>query len=133
MNKYDEELQRNIENGLTPTGEASDARIYRTLFKSLSKPPVVNIPLNFADHVVAKVNEQQAQRSSRVFVWHGVGIVMLLLAAVVGFVYSGIKVDTSNFKQLAGIAGLVVFSIVFCGILNIIDRKVVAGKLESQW
>jgi hypothetical protein len=133
MNRHDEELQQNIEKGLPSKGDELDARIYRDLFKSLSKPPAVNIPVHFADNILAKVIEQKAQRSGRDLVWLGVGVFVLVLVAVVGFVYSGIQIQISNFKQLAGIGGLVLFAIAFCGLLNILDKKVGAGKLESRW
>lgn len=133
MNMHEEELQRSIEKGLVPKGDELDVRIYQDLFKSLSKPPVINIPANFADRVLAKVIERKVQRSSRDFVWLGVGVFLLVSVAVIGFAYSGLKIEISNLKQLAGIGGLVLFAIAFCGFLNIIDKKAVAGKLESRW
>ena len=124
MTTKDEELQSQIEKATFVEGV--DAYAYKKVFDVLKQEPDFQLPVNFADRVVATIEAKKD--SSKDFIWFGVGIFMFMMAAVVAIVLTDFKVDFHAFKFIAGYPGLFIFGVAFIFVLQWLDKKLVKPK-----
>ncbi len=127
MNIGDEELQNQIEKtGLA--GDELDAQSYKRVFNALKKEPEFQLPGNFADKVIARIEIKT--ESSGDFFWIAFGILAFVVAAIVSVVLTDFKFTFGAFKFITGYPGLIVFGIVFILGLQWLDRKLVRPSVS---
>lgn len=132
MNQHEEDLQKNIEAGLKPTGDELDIQAYQEVFLRLKLEPEVPLSGNFANNIVDKVIEKRRRAASRDFFWFGVGIFFLLIAFVVALAMSAFTFNFGFLKDMSGYAGLFVFGVVFILILDRLDKKLIHDRIDYR-
>src|SRR5687767_6282543 len=130
MNRYEEELQKNLEAGKTPQGDDLDIRAYQQVFQALTKMPETKLSRNFSDRIVTKVLEKRKRDASRDMFWLSGGIFFLAVAFAVAVVITGFKLEWGFLKQISGYAGVFIFGAVFIGLLSWLDKRLVSNQPE---
>jgi hypothetical protein len=121
----DEQLQKQIESGLTPTTE--DGRFYQQVFKALKQEPVFHVSLPFADRILSKLEKRDEQRDFR---WLAFGIFLSVVALVIVLALTNAW-TIGVFSFVSGYPGLVIFGVMFIVFLNWVDRKVIRKKVKE--
>lgn len=125
MNRYEEELQNNIEAGRPTGADDADVKAYREVFRALSMPPETSLSSNFADRIVARIEEKRKRESKKDAIWFASGIGVMILALVATILYTGFKFDLGFLNDMSGYAGLFIFGVAFIALLNILDKRLV--------
>jgi FtsH-binding integral membrane protein len=126
MNERDNELQKLAEQHIL-TGDDRDARAYRLVFRSLAQQPSYPLRPDFADRVMARLMAIRERRAlQKDYLWMGIGLSVLFLAAVVSVIITGFQFDTGVLTFLHHYKGLIIFGVAFVGLLHWIDRKVLS-------
>lgn len=126
MNRYEEELQRNLETGKNPEGDELDVKAYQTVFNALKREPEFTLSSSFADKVVGLAMRKQNSRSTfREYFWFGLGIFVMLIAFVVAIMLTEFKFDMGFLNGLSSFKGLIIFGIFFIGLLHWLDKKLI--------
>ena len=94
MSIEDENLQNKIEGGDAPVN-GIEANAYKRVFDALNKEPDFTLPVNFADHVIARMEAKK--ESSFDFIWIGAGVAGFIIAAIVSVVLTGFKFNFGAF------------------------------------
>lgn len=128
MNAYEENLQNNIEHGVSG-GDDLDSKAYGEVFRALKEDPGYVLPSRFAEGVVARIVAKQKREQSRDYFWFFSGLFVLLVAAVATIVVTGFKLDFGFLKSMADYKGLAVFAVIFIVFLNWLDKRLVREKL----
>ena len=128
MNRYEEELQKNIEAGKTPDGDELDVKAYREVFQALKKEPGFELSSGFADRVMAKAVESRKKDSSRDMLWLVVGIFLIFISLVVAIMLTGFKLSAGFLSGMSDYKGLFVFGVAFIGLLNWLDKRLIRDK-----
>jgi hypothetical protein len=132
MNPYEEELQKNFEQGNDKSGEEADIKAYQYVFDALKKEPPITLHPDFASGVINKVLEKKEKRGlSGDFLWFGVGIFLIVIAAIVAIAFSGFKPSLGFLSGLTSFKGLLVFAAIFITALNWLDKKLIHKKQAS--
>ena len=119
----DEELQKNIEAGNRFSGDDPDAKAYQEVFARLNKEPEAYLPLDFADKLIVRIQEQQRRSTSRDFYWLIAGVLLLSIAMIVAVALTGFQPGLGFLKGMSAYAGLFVFGAAFILFLNGLDKK----------
>lgn len=130
MNRYEEELQKNLEAGRIPEGDDLDVRAYQQVFQALTKTPETKLSRDFSDRIVTKVLEKRKRDASRDMFWLGGGIFFLVMAFAVAIVMTGFKPEWGFLKQISGYAGVFVFGAAFIGLLTWLDKRLISHQTE---
>lgn len=125
MNHYEEELQNKIEAGRNTGADDVDAKAYRQVFRALSAPPETSLSSNFADRIVARIEEKRKRESKKDAIWFASGIGVMILVFVATILYTGFQFDLGFLNEMSGYAGLFIFGVAFIVLLNILDKKLV--------
>ncbi len=126
MNRYEEELQGNLEAGKNPDGDELDVKAYQTVFNALKHEPEFTLSSSFADNVVGLAMKKQNSKSTfREYFWFGVGIFVMLIASVVAIFMTDFKFDMGFLNGLSSFKGLIIFGIFFIGLLHWLDKKLI--------
>lgn len=126
MNRYEEELQRNLEAGKNPEGDDLDVKAYQTVFDALKHEPEFTLSSSFADKVVRiAVDKQNSKSTFREYFWFGLGIFVMLIASVVAIFMTEFKFDMGFLNGLSSFKGLIIFGIFFIGLLHWLDKKLI--------
>jgi sensor c-di-GMP phosphodiesterase-like protein len=125
MKKQDEELQNSIERGLVHD-ETEDARAYRRVFEALKKEPDFQVPISFADRMIALIDKREEKRDHW---WLGAGIFLSLMAMIVAVTLTDADFSINAFKFFSGYRGLVFFGIAFILLLHWIDKKMIRKQI----
>ncbi|MBL0741785.1 hypothetical protein [Chryseolinea lacunae] len=129
MNAYEEEMQKNVEGGKPVHGDDADARSYRQVFGALKQEPDFVLPLAFADRVAQKVMQKQSARiATREYIWFGLGAVLLLAAFITAVVVTNFKFSLGVFSALKSNEGLLIFGVLFIGLLHFVDKRFIRSK-----
>jgi len=132
MNRYEEEMQENLEKGRIPGGEELDVKAYQAVFRALKKDPDSDLPPDFAERVVARVISGQKSKYSRDYLWFGAGILFLAISLIGTILYTGFKFDLGFdlgfLNVMSDYKGLVAFGVVFIALLNWLDKKLIREK-----
>lgn len=103
---------------------SNDEQFDKVVNEALEKAPLFELPYNFADRVVLKIQQQAVEKDAkRDRVWLAVGLVSIVGALVFAFTQVSFKADVGVFTFFKGYAGLVIFGIVFVIALHIIDKR----------
>jgi predicted exporter len=121
----DEELQKNIEAGMSSNANDLDVKAYQEVFVRLGKKPQVNLSADFADAVIHRIEARQKKNASRDFFWLGFGVSLLVIALIVAAFMSGFKPTLGFLEGMSAYAGIFAFGIAFILFLNRIDKKIV--------
>jgi hypothetical protein len=121
MNEKEEKLQRQTELGDAPL--SADAEAYRFVFKALEEEPETELSSAFADNVMKIVEARKSKSSFYEMFWLLGGIVLLLISFVVAVVMTNFKFSMGFLSGMSSYAGLLIFGIVFIGLLNWIDKR----------
>ena len=125
MNRTEEELQKQIENGLV--SESDDARAYQRIFEALKKEPDFHVSLPFADRIVALIERKEEKRD---YWWMAGGIFLIVVTLIVSLALTEIHWTTGVFTFVSGYSGLIIFGISFIFLLQWIDKKIIRKKIE---
>lgn len=125
MNRTEEELQKQIENGLV--SESDDARAYHRIFEALKKEPDFHVSLPFADRIVALIERKEEKRD---YWWMAGGIFLIVVTLIVSLALTEIHWTTGVFTFVSGYSGLIIFGIAFILFLQWIDKKIIRKKIE---
>lgn len=126
MNRYEEELQKNLEAGKHPEGDELDVKAYQSVFNALKQEPEFSLSSSFADKVVGiMVKKQQSKTTFREYFWFGFGIFLMLIAFVVTLAMTDFKLDMGFLKGLNSFKGVIIFGIFFIGLLHWLDKKLI--------
>ena len=125
MNHYEEELQNNIEAGRPTGADDADVKAYREVFRALSTLPETSLPNNFADRIVARIEEKRKRESKKDVIWFASGIGVMVLVFVATILYTDFQFDLGFLNDMSGYAGLFIFGVAFILVLNILDKKLV--------
>ena len=128
MNAYEEEIQRNLEQGKTPKGDGLDVKAYQEIFRALQKDPRHDLPSDFASRVAARVVARHQSRISRDYFWFGAGMLFLVIAFLATVLFTGFRFDFGFLNVMADYKGLVIFGIAFIVLLNWLDKRLVKEK-----
>ena len=131
MNPYEEEMQRNVESGMTPDRDDLDARAYREVFRALQKDPGYRVPPGFAEKVLHRVTMKQEKALMRDYYWFFAGILFVLSSAVVTLVIIDVRLDFGFLNVMSEYRGLAVFAIIFIAFINWLDKRLVRQKLTG--
>jgi hypothetical protein len=123
MNLPDEELQHRIEQRVNQT--STDGLAYQKVFDALATEPEFRLPMTFADKVLIKLDKREALAATKEMYWLAAGIFLLVIAALVGALLIGFKPSFGIFGFLASYPGLFVFGILFVGLLQWLDKRLV--------
>ncbi len=101
----------------------NDEKFDKVINEVLKKEPPFELPYDFADRVVLKIQqkavEQEAQNDRW---WMLLGILSIVGALAFVFTQVSFKLGVGVFTFLKGYAGLVIFGVLFVIVLQIIDR-----------
>ncbi|MEO7987899.1 MAG: hypothetical protein ABI663_00055 [Chryseolinea sp.] len=126
MNHYEEELQRNLEEGKNPEGDELDVKAYQTVFNALKHEPEFTLSSSFADKVVGMAMKKQNSKSTfKEYFWFGLGIFVMMIASVVAIFMTDFKFDMGFLNGLRSFKGLIIFGIFFIGLLHWLDKKLI--------
>ena len=128
MTNKDEETQNQFEQN-HPASDRIDAYAYKKVFDVLKQEPDFQLPANFADRIMARLEARR--ESSKDFVWLGIGIFSFVIAGVVAVVLTGFSLNFGAFKFITGYPGLIVFGIAFVLALQWVDKKVVRKNMAD--
>ncbi len=117
----EEELQRLAEQQ-SMSGTDKDSRAYKIVFEALHSDTDFQLSSRFADQVLGRLQEQS---DAREYVWFGLGIVLLLAAAVVAGVLTDFKPDMGFLKGMSRYFNLFIFGGLFILAIQWLDRKFV--------
>ena len=132
MNKYEQEIQKSLEQGEAPKGEELDVTAYQQVFRVLGKEPGYELPGNFAARVVARVKARQQARDSRDYFWFGAGIFFLAIIFLATVVFTGFRLDFGFLKAMSDYSGLAMFGVVFVIFLNWLDKRLVRDRRAQR-
>ena len=119
----EEELQNSIERGLAGNGPGELA--YRTVFSALKQSPSYQLPSDFADRVLHRMEAVAEKSSSRELVWLYVGLISFIIAAGIAIAMTGFKINFGALKFISGYSGLLIFGAAFILGLNWLDKKII--------
>lgn len=126
MNRYEEELQQNLEAGKKPKGNELDIKAYQTVFNALKHEPELALSSSFAEKVVLLALEKQNSKSTiREYFWIGFGIFLMLIAFIVAIVLTKFKLNMGFLNGLSSFKGLILFGLAFIGGLHWLDKKLI--------
>lgn len=125
MNLSDEELQVKIEQGAIP--ESADAKAYRRIFDALQEEPGYLAP-GFADRLMARLKGKE-DSSDLVWLWLGVGALLITAAIAVGM--TSFRFGVGTFTFVSGYSGLFIFGLLFVLLLHYVDRQWIRPGAES--
>jgi hypothetical protein len=130
---YEEELQKNLENGKPVVGDELDLKAYQQVFKVLGMQPNYDLSSDFAAKVAARVSEQKSKGLSGDLIWFGVGIFLLFISFVVALVISlswiGFKPSLGFLSGISEYKGLIVLAIVLVTIFNMVEKKLIGKRM----
>ncbi len=125
MTMKDEELQNKIDKEGSFV-EGIDGYAYKKVFDVLNQEPSFQLPINFADKVVQKI--QAKRESSTDFLWFGVGISLFSIATIFTILLTNFKISFGALKFVSGYPGLFIFGAGFVLLLHWLDKKLVRPK-----
>jgi hypothetical protein len=107
----------------------NEEKFERIVSEALEKEPAFELPYDFADRVVLKIQQQAVERDAQKDKWWLItGVVAMVGAMIFAFTQVTFKPGVGVFTFFKGYAGLVIFGILFVIALHIIDKRVIARR-----
>ncbi len=126
-------MNEEFKNQLRQEGVRSDSHdglAYQKVFDALSHEPQFQLPHNFADQVIRRIEHKQKESTKRDNLFLILGIGAFIIAGIVGSLMIGFKPDLGIFKFLSGYSGLMIFAIAFVIFIQWLDKRVVRKNLS---
>lgn len=117
----DEELQEHIEGG--DLSDTRDANVYRLVFSALRKEPAFRLPATFADRVLQRVTK--ADQPNREIAWLLLGLFSFVVALGIAVYLTGFTPGFGAFAFVSSYPGLFVFALLFIGLLQWVDKRMI--------
>jgi hypothetical protein len=92
---------------------------------ALSREPKFNLPSDFADRLVAKIETAKRIERRVEILLIGVSALLFFAGLIVVIALTDFKISLSAFSFLSNNIWFICFAIVFVGLLNFLDRKLV--------
>ncbi len=108
-----------------PVSTNADTRAYQRVFEALKQEPEFDLPYQFEDRILQKIEAKAERAERRETYWLVAGVLLLVLAAFIGAVLVGFKPSFGAFAFLSRYSGLLVFAVAFILLLQWLDRKIV--------
>jgi hypothetical protein len=124
MKNFEEEIQRQVEEGRAPSTDAN-TRAYQRVFDALSQEPEFELPAHFEDRVLKSIEANEKATERKETYWLITGIFVLIIASIIGAILVGFKPSFGAFGFLSRHTGLFIFAVVFILLLQWVDRKIV--------
>lgn len=128
MNRYDEELQNDLEAGRAPKGGGLDVKAYEHVFRALENDRGYEVKAGFAEDVVDSLIKQKRANQSGDYFWFGAGIFFLIITSIATLRFVEFRLNFDFLSGMADYKGLALFGAVFIAFLNWLDKKLVRGK-----
>jgi hypothetical protein len=128
MNRYEEDLQKNIEAGQSPEGDELDIKAYQRVFSALKNEPETKLSHDFSERIVFRIKEKQKRDASRDMFWLVAGIFFLVITFIVAIVMTGFKPDFGFLNDISGYTGVFVFGAAFIGMLSWLDKRLISHR-----
>lgn len=110
-----------------------EEKFERIVSDALEKEPAFELPYDFADRVVLKIQQQAVERDAKRDKWWLItGIVAILGALIVAFTQVTFKPEVGVFTFFKGYAGLVIFGVLFIIALHIIDKRIISHRSHGS-
>lgn len=128
MKVNDEQLQDDLVNGRPPDADPMDIKTYKRVFRALEKNPGFELRPGFAEKTVARLVAQQQANGSRDYFWFGAGVFFLIASAIATVLLTGFTLNFGFLNVMADYKGLAIFGILFIGLLNWLDKRLIIRK-----
>lgn len=92
---------------------------------ALSREPNFNLPMDFADRLVDKIETAKRKERRQEILWIGVGASLFLAAFIVVIILTDFKISLKGFSYINDHVGFISFALLFVGLLNLLDRRLV--------
>lgn len=125
----DEELQERIEQG--DHSNSKDAKAYRLVFAALRREPDFRLRTNFADRVARRALHVEAQ-SSHEIIWLLLGLFSFVVALGIATYLTGFKPSLGAFEFVSSYPGLFVFGVLFVGLLQWVDKRIIRKTTPTR-
>jgi hypothetical protein len=126
MKTSDEFIQKQIEEGIIPSGAEGDA--YKVVFNSLKREPHLKLSADFAKKVsLLATPEKSFNWEKFLLIGGGVGFFLALIYAIVS-VKATFSVGAFTF--LSSYQGLLIFGGLFILMLNWLDKKIIHSRIQ---
>jgi hypothetical protein len=100
-----------------------EQEIDRKIEGVLAREPDFQLPLSFANRLVSMIEEKQKSASSREVYWIAFAGFLFVVAVGLSVYLTGFKPSFSAFPFLNNYAGLIVFGVLFIGLLNWVEKR----------
>ncbi len=124
MKNFEEEIQRQVEEGRAPSTDAN-TRAYQRVFDALKQEPDFELPARFEDNVLQTIEATEKATERKETYWLIAGVFVLIMASIIGAILVGFKPSFGAFEFLSRYTGLFIFGVVFILLLQWVDRKIV--------
>jgi len=128
MSTYEEELQKNLEEGKMPVGDELDIKAYQHVFDALEREPAFSLPSTFADQVVNLAVRKHRRNTFKEYFWFSFGMFLLLIAFVIAVALTDFRISAGIFSGLSSYKGLLIFGAFFIGLLHWLDKQLIRSK-----
>ena len=132
MSTYEEEIQKDFEEGKKPAGDELDVKAYERVFLALKSEPAFSLPSTFADRVIRTVVQKQRKDNFREYFWFGIGMFLLVVAFITSVVLTDFKISAGVFSGLSSYKGLLIFGACFIGLLHWLDKRLIKNKQGAK-
>ena len=125
----DDSIQESLENGeliTTPDGLA-----YKKVFDALRREPDYALPVDFADRIAVKIEQQKAEAKRDRYMLV-MGLAGFVLATIIAVLLTGFKPDFGALEFLASNTGLICFAAALVALFNLAENKILS-KTRSEF
>jgi hypothetical protein len=124
MTKKDEDIQRQFEESKIGY-DSVDEMAYEKVFTALKHEPAFHVPVSFSERVLHQLERSERNATVREFYWLAAGVVLLVVAAIVGAILTGFKPSFGAFRFMATYPWLLVLAISMLLLFQFLDKKLV--------
>jgi uncharacterized membrane protein YhdT len=102
-----------------------EQEIDRKIEAALTREPNFQLPPTFANRLVSMIEEKQKSARSREAYWIAFAGFLFVVAVGLSVYLTGFKPSFRAFPFLNNYVGLIVFGILFIGLLNWLEKKLI--------
>jgi len=90
------------------------------------------LPANFADKMMTRIQVYERKRQRREYAWIGVGFVLLAIAALVSLAWINVTFTLGFLRSLGAYQYVMGFGVGFVILLHVLDRTLLKNKTSSR-
>jgi len=109
----------------------NEQELEKKIDQVLAEAPDFHLPVLFADKLVQTIEARRQAISKTEFFFFVIGVLLFILAAAVSIALTDFKPTFDAFPFLNDHMGLILFGIVFIGLLNWVERKFL--RIKPFW